>query len=202
MASPKKQYLLAAPELRNRIYYEVLKSAVPIKLSTEKRPLQPSFLRTCRQIRKEAIGVYYNNNRFEIWVYDYRGAITQSFLDVFSSQYNGKDRMGSWPLTVKCADELDETMLDDYWAWLNVCHQHTCLAPEGDGYDFHSSFRVAFAIKRAFHFVTALHSREWQQLEGVLREYLEVALHGGCASESLTLAELRDEFPELEEDLD
>lgn len=55
------------PELRNRIYEEVLSSAPdPIVVRwCDPKCSSPSLLRTCRKIRDEASGFYYGNNTFK-----------------------------------------------------------------------------------------------------------------------------------------
>lgn len=62
-------------ELRNRIYRDCLVEERPIKLferSSEPRRhgVAPALLRTCSQIRSEAIEIYYLENRFEAVVED------------------------------------------------------------------------------------------------------------------------------------
>lgn len=74
-------HLLAlSPELRNQIYYLALVEPTPLHLNnpspTEKpggdrhyspTAVQPSLLRTCRQIRSESLPVFYGNNAFQIY---------------------------------------------------------------------------------------------------------------------------------------
>ncbi|KAK5127973.1 hypothetical protein LTR85_005090 [Meristemomyces frigidus] len=200
--SPKKQYLLTiAPELRNRIYHEALKSPDRIRLSTKEQPLQPALLRTCRQIRQEAIGIYYNINRLEITVYDFRGAITKPIWDTFILHYKERAAaLSAWMLTVECGDGLDTTMVNNYRAWLKLCHQHPHLAPSEWRHYWVNC--VYSAVRRAFLFVTGCHTRRWEELHEVLDEHLRVA-RGGLeewgAVGSLELVKLLPEFPELED---
>ena len=60
-------------ELRNRIYKYALLEHEEIGI-TSKGPGQPSLLRVCRGIRREATGIYYSENNFKLYVEDYKGA--------------------------------------------------------------------------------------------------------------------------------
>lgn len=64
---PAQSPLLAlAPELRNRIYHHALAESRELYIITEDgdAQAQPALLRTCRQIRREALRMYYNENCF------------------------------------------------------------------------------------------------------------------------------------------
>ena len=66
--------LLELPgELRNRIYGYVLVDDI-IKLDSTGHT-EPELLHTCKQVRKEAIRIYYAENRFEILVPDYDSSL-------------------------------------------------------------------------------------------------------------------------------
>ncbi|KAK3722639.1 hypothetical protein LTR37_002209 [Vermiconidia calcicola] len=66
--------LLELPgELRNRFYGYVLVDDI-IKLDST-RHTEPELLHTCKQVRKEAIRIYYAENRFEILVPDYDSSL-------------------------------------------------------------------------------------------------------------------------------
>ncbi|KAK4544345.1 hypothetical protein LTR36_004236 [Oleoguttula mirabilis] len=68
MAAVSESTLLKLPpELRNRIYREVLVCANPIRVATAFAQQQwqaPSLLQTCVQIRGEASGIHYAENTF------------------------------------------------------------------------------------------------------------------------------------------
>ena len=71
--SADRLHLLGLPaEIRNRIYMHVLVTTtkyLPIEIDST-GPRQPGLLSCCRQIREEAIHIYYTLNWFEIIVYD------------------------------------------------------------------------------------------------------------------------------------
>ncbi|KAF2209010.1 hypothetical protein CERZMDRAFT_100766 [Cercospora zeae-maydis SCOH1-5] len=60
------------PELRNKIYRDVLVQPEKIKISsfTTKLPPEPGLLLVNRQIRQEALGIYYHGNHFRFDMYD------------------------------------------------------------------------------------------------------------------------------------
>ncbi|KAK5121504.1 hypothetical protein LTR85_005337 [Meristemomyces frigidus] len=66
--------LKLAPELRNRIYHEILSSSKPVILDAKAQGLRrpnPALLQTCLQVRTEAIGIYYARNVFQATAYEY-----------------------------------------------------------------------------------------------------------------------------------
>jgi hypothetical protein len=66
-------YLLEIhPEIRNEIYRLVLVSKDPIEVAaTDTPPMDPPLLRTCSQIRTEARGIFYKENKVNFAVLDY-----------------------------------------------------------------------------------------------------------------------------------
>ena len=81
--APKHTLLTLPPEMRNRIYRSALIEPQNILIREDKdtlhhrhpRPLQmkppqtePPLLSTCRQIRKEALDIYYQENTFSIHI--------------------------------------------------------------------------------------------------------------------------------------
>jgi len=63
----KSPLLELPPELRNRIYSDVLVQATTVHVTTTTAKPNwnvPSLLHTCRQIRSEASGIYYSSNTF------------------------------------------------------------------------------------------------------------------------------------------
>jgi hypothetical protein len=58
-------------ELRNRIYREVLVPEPYIYLSQDDYGPQPPLLRTCTQIRTEAMGIYYLENNFRAYIFEF-----------------------------------------------------------------------------------------------------------------------------------
>lgn len=67
--APKQTLLSLPPEMRNRIYRYVLLETEPIRTTPSRTPPpQPGLLSTCRQIRKESLDIYYQENKFKIHV--------------------------------------------------------------------------------------------------------------------------------------
>lgn len=58
------------PELRNRIYREVLLKTDSIQVTGQGYE-RPSLLTTCRQIRSEGLSIFYHENSFSILMSDY-----------------------------------------------------------------------------------------------------------------------------------
>lgn len=74
--SPKAdecRLLSLPPEIRHTIWTFALSEASPIVVrcpETGVKPGQPALLCACRQIRSEAIGIYFSNNTFSFSVCD------------------------------------------------------------------------------------------------------------------------------------
>jgi hypothetical protein len=70
MAETLSPPLLELPgELRNRIYQLCLVSN-PIIINSTTFP-EPSLLKTCKQVRKEASTIFYGENQFQAWTRDF-----------------------------------------------------------------------------------------------------------------------------------
>lgn len=85
-ANDNDSALLQLPgELRNRIYRLVLcqeKQIIVTRLNWSSH--QPALLQTNRQIRNEAIGVFYHGNAFCVAVHDWNGSLLERFRDLRS----------------------------------------------------------------------------------------------------------------------
>lgn len=72
--------LLSLPaELRNCVYRYVLVAGSRLIVDTPEAVRQPALLRTCSQIRKEALNLYYADNSFEIVMHDCDSDILHAF---------------------------------------------------------------------------------------------------------------------------
>ena len=119
MAATTECMLLAIPpELRNRIYDEVLISSYKIGLTNteEERTWRcPALLQTCTQIRREAAGIYYSRNTFVISHHSGRFPASQDAHETSC----GRDVVG-WCQTIgqAVASMLRKLFLDD------TCHDN------------------------------------------------------------------------------
>ncbi|KAK4500664.1 hypothetical protein PRZ48_008853 [Zasmidium cellare] len=78
-----KLHLLGFPaEIRNRIYEHALIEDDAIDVNPTGLP-QPALLCTSRQIRTEAIGIYYNSNKFRVLIQSWDGAKFTKFYEIF-----------------------------------------------------------------------------------------------------------------------
>lgn len=83
--------LLGLPaELRNRIYRFALIKPKTIDIDQSKWPThQPALLKTCKQIRREALGVFYFENKFCARIYDWDPVVKDRFSRLMVA-YNTK----------------------------------------------------------------------------------------------------------------
>lgn len=65
-----------SPELRNRIYsYALAPDGKSWAVTIENGMPEPALLFTCKHVRKEAIGIFYNENEFVLTMRDYHPAV-------------------------------------------------------------------------------------------------------------------------------
>ena len=111
---PESPLLSLPPEIRNRIYRAVLVDEEgPIYVKPdEKLPAAPGLLQTCRVIRKEAITIYYQENRF---VFDVEDFDVSEYVEWFRTkrQYH--------PET--CLEMDPSTNWENLLVWLKVFFQ-------------------------------------------------------------------------------
>ncbi|KAM3420865.1 hypothetical protein BST61_g4104 [Cercospora zeina] len=71
-AVPQSLFFALSPELRNKIYRDVLVQPDKIRISTAmtQPPLEPGILLVNRQIRQEARAIYYYENHFRFDLYE------------------------------------------------------------------------------------------------------------------------------------
>ncbi|KAI5362078.1 hypothetical protein Slin15195_G057280 [Septoria linicola] len=157
------------PELRNRIYDEVLVQPRSISLRYHGDNKQPPLLSVCRAIRSEAIGIYYNDNNFFLEACKCRGAFWLPFCKLLA-KYR-KDGKAKLP-TYICHHRgyLDE---DNLWAWLKAYHQDMDVAPCPD----HATERLTRAsrnlVVRMFGVVKAMREKKWGKVKKVLGSFFE-----------------------------
>ena len=81
--------LLGLPaELRNKIYRLALLSTEKIEVSDNNKPKEPSLLMVNKQIRKEAIGIYYSENHFRFVVKAFNSAFLQEWFQGSKDRIN------------------------------------------------------------------------------------------------------------------
>ena len=82
-SSQLQSKLLAIPgEIRNQIYRLVIVSDTKIRITSTPIP-EPALLKTCQAIRREAIAVYYHENKFVVDCPDLNYSIYQEFNKKF-----------------------------------------------------------------------------------------------------------------------
>jgi len=83
-------YLLElSAELRNTIYRLALVSEDPIELEdADIPPMDPPLLKTCRQIRSEARGIFYKENKVIFLVEDWDISRIVKWLDLSSAHHD------------------------------------------------------------------------------------------------------------------
>ena len=116
------KFLQLPGEIRNHIYQAALVETDEIVI-TKKGPSQPALLRVCRQIRREARGIYYTANKFAVKIERFEGAPLVPFSEqhaIWSGGANLIIRMVGRPCWV------------NFLAWLKEYHSKLELRPEMD----------------------------------------------------------------------
>lgn len=158
-ADPTKRSLLTLPaEMRNNIYrFALVEDAqpIPIPIGTHP-PNQPSLLNTCRQIRHEAAGIYFEENSFDFEINDNNAHV---YIDWCSKSPRHLDAPNT-NFSLEKSRNWCNTL-----AWLKAHWEGCCqgVLPINDG----SLFDV---LAYLFEVVDELEEREldWPQIESVL----------------------------------
>ena len=90
--TPRCKFIELPAELRNRIYRLALLEPDAIKINDSSTPQEPSLLSACRQIRQEAISIYYGENHFELQVADLDPTTAQKWLSGSTLRLKSKHR--------------------------------------------------------------------------------------------------------------
>ena len=129
MADKAAPHLLSIPhELRNRIYNEVLVSDNAIVISKRARTpyYQPALLRTCRQIRSEAISLFYSLNQFPATLESYDGCTLIPFYQMLL-RYRAETADDNYSIYIDA--ERDQIHVPDLDAWLKAYHADPVSVP-------------------------------------------------------------------------
>ena len=153
--------LALPPELRNKIYRFILVSGNEIRLAGDARS-QPAILRVNRQIRQEAISIYYSENEFRINIIDLNGNAMIPFRRLML-RYRSRNRCGNFRLLAK-----QSTNWSNLKIWLRAFYDNCGLAcgkisgKSANGRTIAAAFRmVLFARER----------RSWKEVEHSLEAF-------------------------------
>lgn len=193
MASGIKPNLLGIPpELRNRIYDFALVSRKRLQVTDGSPALeQPALLRTCRQIRREAIAIYYTDNRFRFIVHAYDGAAMIPFREVLI-KYRESAKTSNFSIAL--CDNCDEVHIDNLDVWLEAHYKDAKLVP-GLRQDKSAEATMAMTLaRRTFGVVRAMRKQGWPEVNDVLGAFYE-------AIEELQ-TDPEEDFPDTDDEYD
>ncbi|KAK0263972.1 hypothetical protein LTS09_002323 [Friedmanniomyces endolithicus] len=154
--------LTLPPEVRNTIYHLVLVREGRKRVLAPALPYDPAFLRTCRQIRHEAQGIFLHQNEFYITVYNYHYTMPRTHWFHMVAPHNR---------SVVLALEPTKMQWEHLRDWLKAYHagEATRLSvPER--YLAPDSHQVA---ARAFATVDRLGGVKWEVVGEALADLLE-----------------------------
>jgi len=144
-------HILRLPaELRNRIYFEVMVSPTPIAIDEENHS-HPGLLQTSRQLRREAIKIYEENNSFRVDLEDLKFApqpshwVWHSYVEFSSNDTMSFD--SCWPNLVE---------------WLRLYHAgHTDITLTLDSLDVPLHRVMDFDLDALFTMVNTMRECSW-----------------------------------------
>ncbi|CAK1366965.1 unnamed protein product [Cercospora beticola] len=148
-------------ELRNEIYELALVKSEEIEI-TKETFAQPALLRTCRQIRAEAVQIYYSRNEF----YTTISRLDASLLRAFGQQQSHEE---VWLKRTGVALILNEGSNDAYWPnflqWMKWYYDDevTGLACPED-----CPGGLCCTLDAAFRIVSELQDLRWKRVSTVL----------------------------------
>ncbi|GIZ46507.1 hypothetical protein CKM354_000963300 [Cercospora kikuchii] len=164
----KSCHLLNLPgEIRNTIYRYALIKTKPMKV-TSKGPGEPSLLRVCNRIRREARSIYYAENEFELHLEDFDGEA----LVPFKNQYS---YFSNW-LTGQCLGVNVTNLMkgkpnwENLVAWIKADRNRRAFWPD----IFREYCPTHQVAASAFRIVDSMYMRPWFEVERALEAMREV----------------------------
>jgi hypothetical protein len=160
--------LLKLPaELRNEIYQLVLVEPYPHVVTITATGIEePSILHTCKEVRGEAIQVYYGQNQFEHTVLNQDSDPVAKWDNKVTSL---KAAYGIRPkLSCQVADHANRPNLVK---WLRRYHQGPFLRRSRPSQTLVGLLTEKAIIETMFHLVRGLRILPWEQVEALLEEH-------------------------------
>jgi hypothetical protein len=160
--------LLKLPaELRNEIYQLVLVEPYPHVVTITATGIEePSILHTCKEVRGEAIQVYYGQNQFEHTVLNQDSDPVAKWDNKVTSL---KAAYGIRPkLSCQVADHANRPNLVK---WLRRYHQGPFLRRSRPSQTLVGLLTEKAIIGTMFHLVRGLRILPWEQVEALLEEH-------------------------------
>ncbi|KAK1063095.1 hypothetical protein LTR12_017342 [Friedmanniomyces endolithicus] len=155
--------LLTLPaEIRNSIYDLILVREGRKRVLAPALPYDPALLRTCRQIRQEAQGIFLHQNTFYITVYNFHYTIPRTHWFHLVAPHNR---------SVVLALETKKMQWEHLRDWLKAYHAgEATRLPVPERYLAPDSYQVA---ARAFATVDRLGGVKWEVVGEALVDLLE-----------------------------
>lgn len=169
-ASKSDSRLLSLPaELRNRVYRLVLLENRPIRVTQSGFDQGGGLLSTCKQIRQEALKIYYYENKFLVITPKWN---TDTLVSFHTETLRLQLRVG--PYGVRC--NLASTSQEPHWAnlleWARRLHSRelSWWSSNEDGYTLSGTRgTVAFNVCRAMRIMACeMRAMPWSQVKEVL----------------------------------
>ena len=161
-------YLLQLPgELRNRIYRLVLTDGMPIINFDATGYVRPGLISTCKEIRQEALSIYYYENSFRTWLKDYDAAN----LTRFSSSLKVMELAGLRVNVTFCYSQNTVPKWANLLEWLRCSHAKDVAAIPYFPEALHGAGRNdqhAYALGTLFLVTSALHKQPWEEVRAIL----------------------------------
>ncbi|KAK3629413.1 hypothetical protein LTR56_018077 [Elasticomyces elasticus] len=189
MAPTQRSRLFTIPaEVRVRIYEYALISNAPIVI--EKDEPQPNILRTCRQIRKEAMSIYYTENDFSMTIHQWDGLAAVPFRKLML-KYRTNNKVGN--LVLDLCTGCDVVNFENLMKWTEAYHEdhENVVGLSQNKVRGHDS-RAKTLARRVFGTVEAMRSEKWYEVFEVLIVFYD-AIFALQQEDSDELADSEDE---------
>jgi hypothetical protein len=166
--TPPKSPLLKLPaELRNEIYYLALVETDPhIITITDAGIEEPALLQTSKEVRGEAIQIYYGQNQFQHLVQNQDSDPIAKWNEKaarLKAQYGIKPT-----LSCSVADHADRPNLT---RWLQRYHKKSFLRRSRPSNSLDGVITEKAIIGTMFHLVRGLRGLPWERVEALLEEH-------------------------------
>lgn len=170
-------FMRLPPELRNRIYEHAVRLEDGICEVSEAAGIpEPALLLTCKEVRREAIGIFYSVNTVRLMVVSYSPAMPTF---IFRKQAAVRAQYDCEITTAVRIFELGPPRWRNLLSWLRLCHlsSHSFIVPimnvrplrtEGQPCDTPWEHRETMVVAGMFQMVEAMREVCWGDIEVIL----------------------------------
>lgn len=164
--------LLRLPaELRNVIYRYVLVQVDPIDIANDGHQ-EPALLTTCKEIRQEAVTLFYCENEFEIEMIDWNIINFLKWDKILAAALGDGDNFDCARGRTRCVGPSDDPNWANLHHWMKeYYHDNTVLEQTEPSSLCSGEETDVYVVASMFVVLNNMKSKTWEEMEGILKEF-------------------------------